>query len=201
MGLAEWMEEATPDRREVRICLDRRLVSRQIELRKLIERRDQDKVLGQSVKERQELAEVDKQVESKTRAIVVEGLGWGRWRALMAKHPPAKDQAETFARAVRLAFMPETVGSMTFNAETFVPAAIAASAVEPQITAEEVTELLDKAPPGIIDRIWVAVLEVNLAGSDDPFVGAVAFGRVRPSAKKSRPRSPSGSPAQSSLGA
>ena len=194
------MQEATPDRREVRICLDRRLVSRQIQLRKTIARRaeEQGKTLGHSVDERQELAEVEALIEAKTRTLVFEGLGWGRWRDLMAKHPPAKDQAETFERAIKLAFMPENVGSMAFNAETFVPAAVAASAVEPPVSVEEVVELLHRGPPGVIDRIWAAVLEVNLAGSDDPFVGEVASDGARPSAKKSRRRSRSGSLGRSS---
>jgi hypothetical protein len=133
--------------------------------------------------------ELAEQVRGKSRTFVFEGVGWGRWRDLLAKYPQAPDQSEAFARAVQLGFMPHAVENVGYDAETFIPAAIAASCVEPGVTVEEATAFLEKMPAGVIDRLWGAVLEVNLAGSDDPFVEAVlvaSSGGASPSAKKSK---------------
>jgi hypothetical protein len=187
MALAEWLAEATPDRREVPVCLDRRLVSRLVQVRRRVEEIEAEgKTLGKS-EDRKELEELEEQVRAKTRTLVFDGIGWGAWRQLLAKHPPAKDQVETFERAVQLGFMPHAIQNIGFNAETFVPAAIAASAAEPTITPEEAADFLAAAPAGVLDRVWAAVLEVNLAGADDPFVPAVSDG-ARRTVKRSKPR-------------
>lgn len=196
MSLSSWLAEATPDRREVAVCLDRRLVSKLVALQKAVE--SKKTTIGDSAEERRELAEVEAKVAEKTHVLVFEGLGWGPWRELLAQYPPQKDQIETFQRAVRLAFMPHALENLGFDAETFVPAAIAASSVDPKISVDEAADLLAKAPPGVIDRIWSAVLEVNLAGADDPFVPGAGSAGARPSVRRSRPRSPSGSRAPSS---
>jgi hypothetical protein len=191
--LSAWLDEATPERREVPVCFDRRLLSDLAKAKEALledtEPANEPTLGGVSAtsEARERVAELTEQIRAKTRIFVFEGLGWGPWRALMAKHPPAPDQAETFARAVQLAFMPHAVENIGYDAETFVPAAIAASCVEPGITEAEARRLLDSAPPGVLERIWTAVLEVNLAGGSDPFAGMASVGNsdaARPSTRK-----------------
>lgn len=190
MPIESWLEEATPDRREISVCFDRRLLSDLIAARRELEAVEDPKMLGKTP-ERESLElrvlELEDAVRSKQRLLVFEGIGWGSWRDLISKHPPEAEQASVFAQAVQLGFMPHAVENVGYNAETLVPAAISASCVEPGISVHEATTLLRKAPPGVIERIWSAVLEVNVAGGADPFVAPASAGRsaaARPSAKR-----------------
>ena len=176
MGIAGWLEESTPDRREVTVCFDRRLVSALI-------RAQEDLKFAQGAGDgmlekapelgalEDDVAELSAQVRARSRTLAFEGIGWGRWRDLIAKNPPDVDQAATFARATQLGYMPHAVENLVYNAATFIPAAIAASCADPGMTVDEATRLLDTLPPGIVERIWTAVLDANLAGASDPFVG------------------------------
>lgn len=176
MAFADWLNESTPDRREVTVCFDRRLLSAFSALQERIAANqaasaDEPQMLGGSDDPDEiELEQLRAEVAEKSHVLVFEGIGWQAWRDLLAAHPPKKDQHEIFAKAVQLAFMPHSLLNLGFHAETFVPAAIAASCVDPGITAEEAAEMLRNSPPGVIERIWTAVLGVNLAGDDDPFV-------------------------------
>ena len=192
MGITQWLDEATPDRCEVQVCFDRRLLSELAAAKDALKaaRDAGEGMLGGAHAEAEaRVKELAEQVRGKSRTFVFEGVGWGRWRDLLAKYPQAPDQSEAFARAVQLGFMPHAVENVGYDAETFIPAAIAASCVEPGVTVEEATAFLEKMPAGVIDRLWGAVLEVNLAGSDDPFVEAAlaaSSGGASPSAKKSK---------------
>lgn len=179
MTIAEWLDESTPDRREVTVCFDRRLVSELVQAKsQLKEAREQDAGMLSGSDDVRELtarvSELEELIRAKSRTMAFEGIGWGPWRDLLAKHPPADDQASTFSRAVELAFMPHAVENIGYNAETFIPAAIAATCVEPGISVHQAATLLRKAPPGVIERLWTAVLESNLSGADDPFVRAAS---------------------------
>jgi hypothetical protein len=183
MSIEQWLSEATPERREVKVCFDRRLLSQlnsaQDELTKYPPRgikddSELDRVLGDDSYAEREAAEelvhdLEEQVKAKTRTLVFEGVGWGIWRELIASNPPQEDQDAVFKRAVQLAYMPHALINIGFNAETFVPAAIVASCVEPGLTSSQAKSLLEKSPPGVLERIWTAVLEVNTGGGSDPF--------------------------------
>ena len=178
-GITAWLDEATPDRREVTVCLDRRLLSQLVTAKaELKEAQEQSEgMLGKAepvTALEARISELEDAVRERSKTLIFDGLGWGAWRELVAKHPPADDQAEVFARAVGLAFMPHAVENVGYNAETLVPAAISASCSDPGISVHEADTLLRKAPPGVIERIWTAVLEVNLGGNTDPFVAAVS---------------------------
>jgi hypothetical protein len=208
MAVTDWLEEITPDRREVSVCLDRRLVSDLVMAKQELDAIDDGaKTLAKAPRAQElerKVTDLEDAVRSKSRTFVFEGLGWGRWRDLISKHPPSDEQASVFAQAVQLGFMPHAVENIGYNAGTLVPAAISASCIEPGISDHEASTLLRKAPPGVIERIWTAVLEVNIAGGNDPFVGPALAGNsdgARPSAKRSRRRSPSASPDPSSSAA
>lgn len=194
MTIEQWLAEATPERREVQVCFDRALLSRLDAATKRLDHAaasepKDGKTLAVSPEEkalRKEVAALEAAIGEKTRTLVFEGLGWGPWRELLAQHPPTEDQAKVFQRAVELAYMPHSIVNVGFNAETFVPAAIVATCKEPGITLEQAAKLLRESPPGVIERIWTAVLAVNTAGGADPFVPASNgnSARARASAKK-----------------
>jgi hypothetical protein len=184
MSITEWLDEATPERREVKVCFDRRLLSQLDSAERDLTAIEADidplddtegnRVLGEGVNEplteaKARVAELTAQVRDKTRTLAFEGVGWGKWRELIAANPPAEDQDGIFKRAVQLAYLPHALINIGFNAETFVPAAIVASCVEPGLSLDDAKKLLDQSPPGVLDRIWAAVLEVNTAGNKDPF--------------------------------
>jgi hypothetical protein len=193
VGIADWLDESTPDRREVTVCFDRRLVSELVAAKEQLKSFEADGMLEKPEPLRKleaRVAAIEDKVRAKSRTLVFEGIGWGKWRDLMGKFPPAPDQLDTFERAVKLGFMPHAVENIGYNAEEFIPAAIAASCAEPGISVEEASRMLRTSPPGVIERVWTAVLDVNLGGANDPFVGAVlaASGQARPTAKKSKPQ-------------
>lgn len=178
-----WLEQATPDRRVVNVCLDRALVSRLLVARKELADLEVEtvgvagtKMLGndRASELTATIAELEGAYQAASKAMVFEGLGWGPWRELVSEHPPAREQADVFAQAVAFGFMPHSIENIGWNAETFVPAAIAASCVDPDLSVAQAATILRKAPPGVLDRIWTAVLEVNWAGADDPFVPALS---------------------------
>lgn len=169
----QWLDEATPDEREVVVCFDRALLSRLDKARRELEelKAEGQGALGNAHPDKQaEVDQIEAAVAAKQRPLVFTGLGWGAWRDLLAKHPPKAEQGEVFAQAVKLLFMPHSIVNLGYHAETFVPAAISASCSSPGITVPQAQTMLRKAPPGVLDRIWNAVLEVNLGGNDDPFV-------------------------------
>ena len=176
-GIDEWLESATPDEREVGICLDRALVSRlgqaEERLAELRKGSKGSKMLG-AEEEPALQAEVDQlreAVKAKTRVLLFKGIGYGPWRELIAKHPPDDQQDELFELAVRKAWLPNAIRALAFDAETFVPAAVSASC--PELKPQQVRTLLRKAPTGVVDRIWAAVLEVNHGGAADPFANGL----------------------------
>jgi hypothetical protein len=184
VGITEWLEDTTPDRREVTICMDRRLVSELVAAKDRLKAASSEGMLGSTPEARAEVDRLAEEVRAKSKTLVFEGLGWGAWRELVAKHPPAPDQASTFAAAVRLGFMPHVLENIGYNAETFIPAAIAASCAEPGMSAHEANTLLRKAPAGILERLWAAVLEVNLGGGEDPFDGVAAVSAGAPASAR-----------------
>lgn len=99
------------------------------------------------------VAEVEEQIEAATRAFRFRALSRRRWRALLAAHPPRKqDKAD----------------GVDFNPETFPVAAIAACAAEPSMTDEQAEQLADRLPLGEFERLWQAVVSVNLGASETP---------------------------------
>ena len=69
MSFAEWLEDATPDRREVAVCLDRRLVSELVGARKHLEelRTANDGMLGKPTAGYEaRVAELEERIREKT---------------------------------------------------------------------------------------------------------------------------------------
>lgn len=179
-----WLEEATPDRETVGVCFDRALLARLREAQdELAEaRKAADGVLGSDevTRLRAEVDALEAEVRDKTRTFTFESIGWGRWRSLLADHPPESDQDGVFRRAVDLSLLPLSLRDLSFNETTFIPAAIAASCSEPSdLTPKAAMQMIETLPTGVIGRIWSAVLKVNHEGQDDPFARGTVASDVR----------------------
>lgn len=88
-------------------------------------------------------------------AVRFRSVGRHAWDDLIRAHPPTEEQVAE-AKAGGMV-------ELNFNSDTFPPAAVAASLVEPKMTADEVAELWDspdwnQAELGIL---FAAALEVN----------------------------------------
>lgn len=100
------------------------------------------------------IAELSEEAKGYERKFVFASLGRG-WRDLIAEHPPTDDE-----RKQRLDHHPDT----------FIPAAIAASMVEPSgASVEAVGRLEAELPPGAFRRLWLAALAANVGDMSVPF--------------------------------
>jgi hypothetical protein len=184
-----WLEEATPREAEVPVCLDGKLVSRLKSAKArlvtgAIQMLGDEEQLGLKA----EIEQLEAEVRENTRVFVFKSLGWGQQRDLIAKHPPQADQAEAFERVVELNLLPRDAidfSQLETNRATLVPAMLAATCVKPGMTPAQALELIEVCPTGVMSRIWDAVVDLNNAGRDDPFVlGFVASEPVLATVKK-----------------
>jgi hypothetical protein len=88
--------------------------------------------------------------------VKVRAIGQRAYDALLGEHPPTKKQKE---------------GGDSYNVETFCPALISQSMVEPSITFEEATELwtAETWSRGELSELFFTCVEVNSKGLDIPF--------------------------------
>ncbi len=85
------------------------------------------------------------------------------WADLIAKHPPTADQVKE---------------GYDFHPETFPAAAVAASSLEPRLTAEQVERIRGTVQFSEWQKLWGATLEANL-GTIDAFPKSVMAGAIR----------------------
>lgn len=100
-----------------------------------------------------EIAELEREAETSTVTFTVEAVGHTAWRRLVAEHPP------------------DGLDGWRWDLETFPPAALAASAIDPTMTEEQATVLAEKLSDGQWQKLFGAVLAVNIG---DDLVGKFA---------------------------
>lgn len=98
------------------------------------------------------LAEVEARLDTERDVYVIEKVGQQRWIALQMAHP-ATDAAHR---------------RLGYNPMTFPPAALAASCVEPELTDDDAEWLFAELDQAQWDKLWDAVLDVNLGRGDSP---------------------------------
>jgi hypothetical protein len=103
----------------------------------------------------QELAHRVKALEDEIAAVEVEfrfrALPYRDWMALIAKHPPTDEQLKGNRR-------------LDHNPDTFRPAAIAASCVDPEMTLEQASQLRDVLAFDTFLTLWATCHTVNTGG-------------------------------------
>lgn len=80
-------------------------------------------------------------------------IGRRNYDALIGAHP-ATEQQKADAKATG-------AGEPPYDADTFAPALVAASCIEPVMTLDQVRELWDEWNTAEVLDLWVAALEVN----------------------------------------
>lgn len=102
---------------------------------------------------RDRLAQLEDEIGESEFTFTFEALPRGEYVALVGEHPPRPE---------------DTKGGLPFNADTFSPALIAACAVEPTMSIEDADRMLGKLSPGQFDKVWTAVVAVNLGDDAAP---------------------------------
>lgn len=149
---ASWKAQAKPFQASVDVCSDGQLVAELDSARDQLE--EAKRGMLEAPKELEShVAALSKKVESKTRTFTFRSIGRREWRKLSSEHPPSDEQR---------ALEPD----LDHNPDTFPPAAIAASCIEPKLTLDDAAWLCDELPDGEFWRIWQAVLSANLIGGD-----------------------------------
>jgi hypothetical protein len=95
-----------------------------------------------------------------------------RWNVLMRTHSATKQQ--------------RAQGITQFNPDTFPPAAIAASIIDPPLTEEEAEELCAEWSEGQVTRLFNAVLDVNMGDRSLPKGSSLASETIREFGGKSQ---------------
>lgn len=171
MSLGEWMAEATPRRAKVPVCFDGDLTSRWEEAKARALKNAT--MLGDTelMEARAELENLEEEMKVKTRVFVFTSIGWGRWRDLVAKHPPKDGDVEVWEKAIELKLIPRGFEELETDETTFIPAVLVATCVEPGIASTgEAMKLLEVLHTTMVSNIWNGVLQANHGGMSDPFV-------------------------------
>lgn len=179
---AQWQEEHSPDRKTIGVCFDRELL---FELEQasidFVQLKDGS---GGMLEVKEELKAAERRLEdlrekakAAQRTLVFESLGTKKWRDLLSEHPyPGRERR----------IVVNTLGlPMEYNPDTFVPIAMSESCVEPGMTLKQATWFCETFPVTEVDRVFGAVLTVNVTGLERPFDDT---GSPHPGAKRSTPR-------------
>lgn len=101
----------------------------------------------------EQLKAIEAEIAASEFTFTFEALGRQEYLQLLAAHPPRQED-----RAERL----------SFNGETFPPALVAASAVEPTISAEQAEQLFTTLSDAQFSKLWNAALSVNIGDDSAP---------------------------------
>jgi hypothetical protein len=102
-----------------------------------------------------------------TAVLLFRSMGRKAYEALIEAHPPTPEQTLEFQEQNPILdpktgeMVPNVKLRPPYNVDTFAPALIAASCVEPDMSAEEVEELISDWNDTEVMELWVAALEVN----------------------------------------
>lgn len=145
--------------KKVVIQLDGEVSDRIVELRRLhVAARDSDRMSNETDKAPEILKQVDSLVEESRdteRVFTFKSVGRFRYDELVLANPPTKEQKKDKAE---------------FNADTFPPALVAESCVDPEMSLEDAVEIF--ASPdwngAELRKIFFGALEVNTETGDIP---------------------------------
>lgn len=155
MDIEDLLSMATAPRRTVAICVRGDLVIRAEDLRTRWQAavdydRDHNTPSTAPVLWDQ-LAEVEHEAKAATVDFTVQAISSTVWRRLVAEHPPPRDEG------------------WLWDPETFPVAALAACCVEPAMTEDHAGELADKLSNGQWQKLFTAVMTVNVGDDLVPF--------------------------------
>lgn len=158
MDLDELIATASPRTQTVQVCARGDLVARHEELvEQLGATAGTGSLGGNSDAHRisEEIVAVEEAMDASTLSITLRSVSRKVWADLLAKHPPGREHK-----------------GQDHNPETFPPAALAACAVEPPITVEQATKLADTLPTGEWNKLWLAMIGLNVVAMPHPKLAA-----------------------------
>jgi hypothetical protein len=100
-----------------------------------------------------QLSDIEDEIGASEFAFTFEALGGQDYRRLLADHPPRREDAQQ---------------QLGFNADTFPAALIAASAVDPEISNDDATHLVERLSDSQFSKLWNAALSVNIGDDTAP---------------------------------
>jgi len=113
--------------------------------------------------------ELQEQMRDESQVFTFQGIGDKNWSDLLAAHAPREGKED----------------EENFNPETFAPALLAASSVEPKMTEDQVKRLFDNFTLTQRNTLFAAAYSANTRGVDIPFLSASSVVTPAP-AKKSK---------------
>lgn len=112
------------------------------------------RLLGQPTHEHEEsLAKARAALEAETVTMRFRSIGRKVYDALLLMHPATDEQKAEAAK--------DGTPELPYDIDTFAPALVAASCVEPRLSIEQVRELWDEWNSAEVAPCWVAAMEVN----------------------------------------
>lgn len=164
--IAEILKRAKPPERFEDICLDSSLAPRHADLQRQLE---DPATVAEGAEKRRELADEIHEVEGKMRAETVRfhlrGMTAFQRDEWLEANPPREGKQEGF------------------NPVTGEPALVAACCLDPQMTAEQATELRSSIGAGDWERLAKAAWEASTQESSVPFSFLASVVRRQPSEK------------------
>lgn len=108
---------------------------------------------------RADVEQAKEAVEASTMQLLLGGIGRVHKRALLDEHPPRDEDHERVTEQGGV--LGVKLDKAEFNGDTYPPALIAASLIEPKLTAEQVAELTADWNDNEFMLVWFTALEVN----------------------------------------
>lgn len=177
-----WGDDVAPPEETVRICVRGDLVAdKEWAEKQLVASRTRnpapdigDEAAVEQTRLAQEVQRLEEACEAASVTFRFRGLSRREHSDLVAAHPPTEEQQQELA---------EVGLAATANSETFPPALVAASCIEPPgVTLEAATKAFQEWPGGAWSVLWRACLTANQGAADPGPKSAIASAVLRASA-------------------
>lgn len=176
MDIEEILKRRSPPTVSIRLPLDQKLMDsfkhleREAGKTQVAAERTNDREVHLRAQElNRQLESMREQIEDSRATFVFQGIGRLEYNELLEQHPPRPEDKE---------------GGFEFNPETFGPAIIAACAVEPELTLEQVEHIWRDWTDAECVKLFNAAYESNKVVRDVPFTVA-GIATTRPSGPNS----------------
>lgn len=158
--ISDRLAKAQPRTETVSICLNGSLVNRHEEAAIALDqatRADDSLTLSAAVREAAAAVKaIEAQIDEETVRFVIATVSREEWADLLAANPPTKEERRA---------------GHDHDPKRFPVAAVAACVIEPEdFTLADAQELArsKSVPPGEFNKLWVAALMLNVAGTPSP---------------------------------
>lgn len=114
----------------------------------------------------QQVADLEAEIADSALTFKFGALSYRQWADILAAHPPTKAQLRDTSERSGSSWVSRPV--LDHNPDTFPPALVAACAIEPEMTVDQVKELADELGPDQFELLYNACKEVNRGGETLP---------------------------------